>query len=223
MSDSVVLVHGAFHDERCWNRFVPALEARGIRGVALTLYRGGLAGDAAAVQAVVDEERAAGHRVSALGHSLGCASVAQLDPTTLHTALFLCGPLVGPGMPPATECVYPRFFELSPRVSDGERCPTPQGAIDLFYDRCADEIAAEAAAQLRPMRPYGPEPTATPLWEHVASTYVVCTQDRSVPLDYQRACAAQLAHREELDSDHSPFLGQPDALADIVKHAIADA
>lgn len=223
MSDCVVLVHGAFHDARCWNSLVPALEARGLQVATLTLYRGGLLGDAAAVQSIVDDQRAAGHRVTALGHSLGCASVARVDPATLHAAIFLCGPLAGPGMPPIGDCVTPLFFEVQRPENDGLSSIDPARAAELFYHRCPPEIAAEATTQLRPMKTYGPEPTDAPLWHEVASSYFVCNDDRAVPTEYQRLVAGEFEHSEVFDSDHSPMLGQPEALADAVARAIARA
>jgi hypothetical protein len=60
------------------------------------------------------------------------------------------------------------------------------------------------------------EPITAPAWTRLPSTYVVCTGDRTVRVDAQRACAAQADESIELDCDHSPFFSAPDALAEVL-------
>lgn len=223
MSDTLLLVHGAFHDKRCWNNLIPELEARGVRAATMTLYRGGLRADASAVQAEVDRLRADGTPVSVMGHSLGCAPVALLDPASLAAAIFLCGPIAGRGMPPAEDCALPAFFGSATEDADGHLVFDPSKARDVFYHACTRALADEAAAQLRPMRVYGVETLDPPLWKQVHSTYLVCSDDHCVDPAYQRKIAARLPRSESLDSDHSPMIGLPAALAEAVVRALDGA
>ena len=58
-----------------------------------------------------------------------------------------------------------------------------------------------------------------PAWKSVPSTYVMCTNDRVLPLEAQRTMAAEADEIVEIDSDHSPFVLRAGELADVlVRH-----
>ena len=60
------------------------------------------------------------------------------------------------------------------------------------------------------------EPITDPAWTRLPTTYVVCTRDRTVRVEAQRACASRADEVVELDCDHSPFFSAPDALTDVL-------
>ncbi len=71
--------------------------------------------------------------------------------------------------------------------------------------------------RLRPMTSMVPDgPIDDPAWTSVPSAYVVCADDRAVRPESQRERAALVGASVELDTDHSPFLSSPDALADFI-------
>ncbi len=221
--DALVLAHGAFHGPWCWHPTISRLEAKGIRCVAVDLDRGGLAADRAALQGVVDSVRADGYRVHAIGHSLGCPSVALLDPNTIATATLLAGPLVGPGLPDMADCAFPDFTSKLRARPDGRAELSREDADAVFYHRCTRAEADWALDRLRPTFVYGAEASSPPIWEAIPTTYIACSDDRAVRPDYQDAIAAQLPDSTHLDSDHSPMLGRPEALAEVVLGAMARA
>jgi len=223
MKNTLVLAHGAFHGPWCWQPLMTRLEERGLRCVAVDLDRGGLEADRQILQGEVDRLRAAGCRVSAIGHSLGCTSTALLDPETIESAVFLAGPVVGPGMPDIGGCVSPDFTSALVPQPDGRVMIPLERAREIFYHRCPTEAADAAIAQLRPTFIYGAKPGAEPIWESIPSTYIECTDDRAVLPEFQHASAAVMAFSASLDSDHSPMLGEPDLLAEIVMKAIGRA
>ena len=53
-------------------------------------------------------------------------------------------------------------------------------------------------------------------WQQVASTYLVCAEDRGTPADLQRQFAGRAGSVVELDAGHHPFLSQPAAVRDLV-------
>ena len=84
---------------------------------------------------------------------------------------------------------------LLPRLRARRRAPRPRrGCV-----RCRSRRWAESRARSR---------GATK-----PSTYVVCTDDRAIPVALQRSCAARIGDVVELPTSHSPFLSRPDELA----------
>lgn len=221
--EALVLAHGAFHGPWCWHPTLTRLEQHGLRCVAVDLNRGGLAADREALQDVVDSLREEGCRVHALGHSLGCCSVALLDPGTIASAMLLAGPVEGEGMPSSAECTAPDFIKKLLPQDDGRVALAREDARALFYHRCREDEAEWALDRLRPTFVYGGKALTPPLWESIPVTYIECTDDRAVRPEYQRAAAEKCSFSASLDSDHSPMLGQPDALCEIVRGAIGRA
>ena len=221
MTEVLVLAHGAFHGPWCWHPTMNAVEKTGLRCVAVDLNRGGLEADRAALQGVVDDLAAEGHRVHAIGHSLGCASVAQIDPQSIATAQFLAGPVAGLGMPNAADCIFPEFLKRLLPQADGRAFMSREDARAAFYHRCEASLGEWALDRLRPTFVYGAEPTPVPIWNVIPVTYIECLEDRAVRPDFQRIAAEQCPHSATLDSDHSPMLGQPEALAEVILEAVA--
>jgi pimeloyl-ACP methyl ester carboxylesterase len=214
---AVVLVHGAFHGPWCWETVRPHIEALGARCVAPELHRGGLEADAAAVQTQVDALHAEGLAVVAVGHSLGCSTVAALDPANVAHVVFLAGPLAAPGLPEPQSGVAPGFFEAVTFRDDGTMTIDRERAIGLFYADCATDVAREAASRLRPNVVYGPTPTSDPpIWQATASTYLWCDDDATVLADYQHRLAQVCRFSEGFASSHSPMLSQPQRLAEAI-------
>ena len=54
-------------------------------------------------------------------------------------------------------------------------------------------------------------------WRDVPSTYVICDLDHAIPVPAQEAMAAHADTTHRLRSDHSPFLTDPDAVADLIR------
>jgi hypothetical protein len=50
-------------------------------------------------------------------------------------------------------------------------------------------------------------------WRGVASTAVVCTEDRAIPVGAKRAFAQRCSEVVELPTSHSPFLSRPGDVA----------
>jgi pimeloyl-ACP methyl ester carboxylesterase len=60
------------------------------------------------------------------------------------------------------------------------------------------------------------QPVAAAAWQQVASTYLVCAQDRGTPARLQRDFARRAGRVVELQTGHHPFLSQPSAVRDLL-------
>ena len=82
--------------------------------------------------------------------------------------------------------------------------------------RARREVADAAAARLRPHTIASfVEPVRSVAWRDVPSTYVVCDRDNAIPVPAQEAMSARAGTTHRLESDHSPFLTDPDAVAEL--------
>jgi pimeloyl-ACP methyl ester carboxylesterase len=61
-------------------------------------------------------------------------------------------------------------------------------------------------------------------WGTIPSTYVVCTEDRAIPPEYEEQWATERATAKiEVPFDHAPGLSHPTELANILADIIAEA
>lgn len=89
---------------------------------------------------------------------------------------------------------------------------------NLFFADCDDDTVVAAVKRLRPQAGY-PSMVRTSLTEHpsVTCSYIACTEDQMVSLEWSRRTASALgADFIELPGSHSPFLSRPDTLADVL-------
>lgn len=173
LTDTVVLVHGAFHGGWCWDRIVPGLTGAGLTPVVVDLPGhgvgdpgpvGDLSDDAAHVRAGLD---GCAGPVLLVGHSYGGAVITE----------------AAAGRADVGHLVY-----LAAMVPD------------------VGETIGGASA--------GVDPGAA--WRDVPSTYVLCTDDRTVPVPVQEANAARTGATVTLPTSHSPFFSAPDDLVDVL-------
>jgi pimeloyl-ACP methyl ester carboxylesterase len=96
--------------------------------------------------------------------------------------------------------------------------PDPARTGELFYGDCDPEVMEWAKRMVRVQSSATMvEPLARPAWRRIPSTYVVCTNDKAIPAHVQRSAFAVHANEViELQAGHSPFLSQPDAVANLL-------
>lgn len=233
MTANVVLVHGAFHGGWCWTKVVDGLTAEGIGVVAVDLPGhgvddprsiGGLHGDAAHVREVLD---ATPGPVVLVGHSYGGAVISEAAAGRGDVAhlVYLAAvvPDAGEGIGGATADVPPEVGEIT--ITDAF-VPNDDGsavrvaddlARDVFYHDCSDDDVAFARARLSPQSTQSfADVLEGAAWRDLPSTYVLCTDDRTVPPPLQKAHAARTGTIVELDASHSPFFSQPQLVVDVL-------
>ena len=95
---------------------------------------------------------------------------------------------------------------------------------EVFYNDCPPHIAAWASARLehesliswrQPLRPAA--------WRGIPSIYIVCTKDAASLRSLPERMASRAGEALFLDSSRSPFLSQPDTVANLPRVALQRA
>jgi pimeloyl-ACP methyl ester carboxylesterase len=218
---TVVLVHGAFHDAWCWEQVRSALDERGVANLAPDLPLGGLDVDADTVRAVLD---AVDGPVVLCGHSDGGMVISQAASgrDDVDRLVYLCAVQVETDDELAADMRPTLLMEHLVHGDDGALSVDLEHAAECFYHDVDPALAATAVARLRPM-PAGIGGTSgagadvrPPAWQSIPSTYVVCTDDRTLHPDSQRSMARHADDVVSWDTSHSPMLSQPELVADLL-------
>lgn len=231
---TIVLIHGAWHGAWCWQRLTPLLTDAGVRVITPDLSPAD-AEDAADGAAPLDswartvaDIAAAEPGCRLVGHSRGGAVIsraAELEPDAIGLLVYLCAYLVPAGRSVAGIARADAGSLISPNlvpVKRGITCIVREEALrDTFYGDCSEEDFAWARARLvpEPLKALAaPLQVSTARFGRLPRAYIETTRDRAVSLDAQRRMQAELPCSPvfTLDSGHSPFLSQPEALARIL-------
>ena len=230
------LVHGAWHGAWCFDRLVPALEAKGHRAVAFDLPGHG-ADPTPRGQVTLDDyvakvgEVLSGQPEPAvlLGHSMGGIVITQAGEShapLVRSLVYLAAFLPRHGESLASLAIP---SAVTPHLRPDREARVvhfdPAGARDAFYLDCSDADVAAASARLSP-QPIAPWTQPVQLGARYAALprhYVECTLDRAIPLAEQRRMHTATPCRvHTLEAAHSPFFSMPDRLAAVLD-AIARA
>jgi pimeloyl-ACP methyl ester carboxylesterase len=107
------------------------------------------------------------------------------------------------------------FLDIDPE--GGTFTVRPDTLAGTFLQDCDAEIQRQATDKTaRQSLAVVEQPVQAAAWKHLASTYLVCAEDRGTPVDLQREFAGRAGSVVELDAGHHPFLSQPGAVRDIV-------
>lgn len=224
-----VLVHGAMHGAWSWERVTPHLDAAGVGWHAFDRWTSTsprfVVSDEAENEALIRShiDRAPFDRVVVVCHSAaGAATTAACadNPKAAHI-VYLAAFMPGGGIDPALEA----DLVAALRVHEGGKVSVdPAKTAELYYHDCDPAEAEAATRRLLPQAPGlfdQPPPSRERVgWRQVPSTYVVCTEDRSVPVSVQRQWARQASCQIELPASHSPALSMPDRVAGIIIDAV---
>jgi pimeloyl-ACP methyl ester carboxylesterase len=224
MQRTVVLVHGAWHGAWCWERVIPLLDAAAVPLIVVDLPS--VSHDNATLHDDADYVRGALDSIDGdavlLGHSYGGAviSAAGVHPHVAHL-VYLCGFALDVGESAQRNSLKggdgPSDLGAALVVGDGVLTVDPDRAIAAFYHDCAPDVAAAAIDRLRPqsLAALAGEVEAA-AWRDKPATYVVCTEDRSLPVALQRSNAARVGESVDWPTSHSPFLSRPELVADLL-------
>jgi pimeloyl-ACP methyl ester carboxylesterase len=224
---TLLFVHGAWHGSWCWEPLRQILEKRGWTTAAVDLPTMhapdkaalGMADDAEAVRAAID---AIDGDVVVVAHSYGGIPTTQGAGADKVTHIVYISAFVldhGESLASAAGDGQPDWWYVKDGLAIAGTDAHP--AQGLFY---ADVPAAEAdaaAARLTSQSPraYRDEVTAT-AWRGRHTTYVITELDAIFPMAAQEALAARAgANTVRMATSHSPFLSQPEAVADIIERA----
>jgi pimeloyl-ACP methyl ester carboxylesterase len=220
-----ILIPGAWHGAWCWHRLTPLLERQGARVVTPDLPPAD--SDDSWTRFVADiVERNPGCVL--LGHSRGGAvisRVAERVPDSIRKLVYLSAYLLPDGQSVAEEARRDAESLLAPNmvpVKRGLTCRIRDEVLrDAFYGECSAEDFAFARERLAPelLRVLAaPVRVSAERFGRVPRAYIETSRDRAVTLAAQRRMQSGLPCDPvfTLDTDHSPFLSQPEALARIL-------
>ena len=230
----MVLVHGSFHTpEATWVALTPVLDERGIEWATVDLPSAGpeasngmsvpgLDDDAAATSDVIEQVDGP---VVLVGHSYGGFVISQAgdDPRVRHL-VYLCAfaPARGETLMELSQSDPPTLLASALRVDNDLMSVDPQLATEALYADVEHGLASAAVAELVPSTLRTLEqPANEPAWTTTPSRYVICTKDQALSPNRQREMAERIGTSTlELDTSHSPFLSQPEAVADLIEEVL---
>ena len=226
----VVFVHGACVKDGSWwwhrtaellaERDVasetPALPSCGETGKAPDAQGPGLVEDVAAVREVLT---AGDEPTVVVAHSYGgivtaeaAAGVGAVRHLLLVSSYL---PEVGQSLSSFGGEEPAPFLDIDPE--GGTFTVRPDALIETFLQDCDPGIQRQASDKTaRQSLAILEQPVQAAAWQQLASTYLVCAEDRGTPVDLQREFAGRAGSVVELDAGHHPFLSQPASVRDLV-------
>lgn len=235
MAATFLLVHGAWHGAWCWHKVAPLLAAGGARVIAPDLPSMGadvtpsnvitLDYWARFIADIVERESAP---VTLVAHSRGgiiASRAAELVPDRIRRLVYVAAYLL-PARATVAAAARGDADSLIPDnmipASSGLTCTVRADVIrEALYGRCTDADVEFAQSRLSP-EPL--KPLVTPLdvtperFGRVPRAYVETRFDNVITHAAQARMQAALPCDPvfTLETDHSPFLSQPEALARIL-------
>lgn len=220
---TIVLVHGAWNGPHVWDQLRHYL--REFDTVAVDLPSaspdptrlGDLQDDADTLRSAVREIDGP---VVVVAHSYGgaVATEALTDCPNVQQIIYLTA-----FAPDTGESVYELIAGQVPNwaTTIDDTAIEVRHPHRVFYNDCTPQQARQAARQLVYQSLSSLQgPITDPAWRHIPSTYLLCTRDRTLHPAAQAVMSARCDQLHRLRADHSPMIGQPDALADLLRTVI---
>ncbi len=226
----VVFVHGACVKDGSWwwhrtadllaQRDViseaPSLPSCGETGEPTRAQGPGLVDDVVAVRGILT---ASDEPTIVVAHSYGgivVADAAEGVDTVRHLLLVSSYlPEVGQSLSSFGGEEPAPFLDIDPE--GGTFTVRPDALAETFLQDCDPGIQRQAVHKTaRQSLAVLQQPVRFAAWQQLASTYLVCAQDRGTPVGRQREFGARAGNVVELDAGHHPFLSQPAAVCDLV-------
>lgn len=230
-----VFVPGSFHAAWCWYKMQPLLNQNGNTSLAIDLPAHGRDTTPIAqvtldsyVDAVCRELERYTTPVVLIGHSragIVISQVAERMPEKIDQLVYLCAFLIPHGEPMvATALADSQSLLVSNLIfneAEGWHYPKPDIFKDAFYNDCseADVFLSSCLLSREPNAPVGTPLQLTPeRYGKVKKSYIFTTMDQTITPAIQKQMVARtpVDQTHELKAGHSPFLSQPEALADIL-------
>jgi pimeloyl-ACP methyl ester carboxylesterase len=230
---TVVLVHGAFADASSWSGVIERLQADGIHVIAPANPLRGINHDSSYLGSLFQQITGP---VLAVGHSYAGAVISNAASfySNVVGLVFVCafapdeGEALGEVTPTSKDAILgPALVPQQYPTGDGETATEfavdPAKFREVFAADLPEEQAAVMAATQRPVAEAAfSEASGAPAWKNVPSWAVIATGDKAAGTDLTRSMAERAgATITELDGSHVIMVSQPEAVAEVIKTAVA--
>lgn len=226
---TIVLVHGAFAESSSWNGVIAELNRHGYRTIAAANPLRSVAGDAAAVSAVIGSVPGP---VVLVGHSYGGPVITAAADGKSNVKALVYVAAFAPEAGESSLSLSSKF----PGSTLGEallEVPLAEGGADLyvqpakFHRQFAADVSAEAAglmaATQRPVTAAAlAEPSGAPSWKTIPSYAIYGSADRNIPPAVLKFMAerAQAVKTVVLEgASHALMVSHPYEVASLIEDA----
>ena len=230
---TVVLVHGAGGGGWAWELVTAELDELGIAHRAVDLPScgstpppdAGVAGDTAMVRELLDT--LAGP-VVLVGNSYGgvIISAAAVDHRAVARLVYIAADMPEAGIPLVNQLAGNEESRAAAILMDDGRVGfDPDRVAAIAFQQADPETVKWALARLQPILMSDIMDIVLPAvaWETIPSTYIVCTEDRMCPPEYQQQCATERATEKiEVPYDHAAALSHPAEVAQMLAAITAE-
>ncbi|WP_246674058.1 alpha/beta hydrolase [Mesorhizobium sp. B2-3-13] len=226
---TIVLVHGAFAESSSWNAVIADLNKDGYKAIAAANPLRSVAGDAAAVSAVI---RSISGPVVLVGHSYGGPVITEAanGKSNVKALVYVAG--FAPETGESSLTLSARF----PGSTLGDALlpvAQPDGGQDLyirsekFHEQFAADIPpAEASLMAATQRPVAKaalsEPSGAASWKTIPSYAIYGSADRNIPPAVMKFMAER-AHAVKTvvvgGASHAVMVSHPDEVAALIEEA----
>jgi pimeloyl-ACP methyl ester carboxylesterase len=235
---TLMLVHGNWHDGRCWSDVQKLLAAAGVHSIAPTLPGHG-AGvgrlevrHADYVSSIIGALDAFARPAVLVGHSFGgsvVSRVADLRPERCQGLVYYSAfvPRDGERVADSLPAQFIEFLEAAAASSADRTVTLPDELLREAFANTADHGTLKRIRSLLVPEPYAPifETLSLPCFANlkIPAAYISCRDDRSLPPgtfhpgQSSRLCASK---RIEIDGDHESLLTAPERLAAALLEAL---
>lgn len=230
-----VFVPGSFHASWCWYKMHPLLNQNGNTSEAIDLPAHGQ--DATDISEVTLETyvnavcrviEKYNEPVVLVGHSRAgiiISSVAERMPNKINQLVYLCAFLIPNGEPMVATALADTASLLVANLifneQEGWHIPKKEIYRDAFYNDCSEEDIFLCSSLLTE-EPNAPVGTLLQLsdgkYGTVKKVYIHTTLDNTITYGHQKEMVERLTPDKtfELKAGHSPFLSQPQQLAEVL-------
>jgi len=218
---SIVFCHGIWADASCFSKVIPALIARGHEVISVQYGLTSFEHDVAAIKRTISR---VSNPVILVGHSYGGATItAAGNDERVVGLVYIAAVAPGPGETVQSQLnEYPSDIFGRIEVADGRVWMLPSATEFFCGDLSEEEQKVVWATHYAPDADlFNQQKIENTPWDRIPSWYILCTEDHTVHPDLQRWVSKRMGAKvTELASSHVPMLSQPDAVVDIICHAV---
>jgi pimeloyl-ACP methyl ester carboxylesterase len=216
---NILLVHGFWTDGSCYSEIIPTLQSEGYGVIAVQNPLTSLEDDIAATRRALDRIEG---KCILVGHSWGGFVITEVGNDERVSGLVYIAALA----PDAGESMLDlmsKYGEPSPHFQEqnGFLWISKEGVDEIFANDLSEERKVLIHATQTPSSTSLTEVKAgLPAWKDKPSWYVLATNDKAAPPDFQRDLSQRMnAKTITVESSHFPMISHPKEVLEVIMEA----